>query len=322
MRLAFFGTAPAALPTLHAVAEAHTVDLVVTQPARPRGRSGALVASPVAAAAAALGLRVATPERLRADPLAGAFPEEAFDAGVVVAYGQILPPPVVHGTRLGLVNLHFSRLPRWRGAAPVERALLAGDPGFGITTLRVADALDAGDVLLSEWVPDDGESSAGELTERLARQGAPLVVRSLAGLAAGTLQATRQAAEGVTYAARLQPEEGWLHPGEPVAVLHRSVRAFTPRPGAFLTLAGLSEGTLPGARLPEARLKVWRARPGGATAPARRTPGTLVRGAGSVLLATADGWLELLEVQPEGRARMAAAAWARGRRRDLPRALP
>ena len=273
MRLVYFGTPDDAVPALRALRDAgHDIALVVSQPDRRRGRRGGAVPSPVKAAANALGLPVRTPERARdvTDEVAAS----GAAIGVVVAFGQLLPEPLFTAVPLGFVNVHFSLLPRWRGAAPVERAILAGDRETGVCIMQIERGLDTGPVFARAATPIDDDETAGELRGRLVALGTDLLVETLPDLA--TIAPEPQVGEP-TSADKLTVEEFALDPSRPAEDLVRVVRAGNPRPGAWTTVDG-------------ARLKVWRARVGD------------------------DGELELLEVQPEGRARMPAADWIRGRR--------
>jgi len=234
LRLVFLGTPEDAVPPLRAlVAAGHEVALVVTQPDRKRGRGGALVPSPVRATASELGLPVLTPAR------AGEVVEDVrasgADLGVIVAFGQLLPPSLLGALPLGFVNLHFSLLPRWRGAAPVERAILAGDAQTGVCVMAVEAALDAGPVYARASTPIDATETAGELRARLVTLGTDLLVRTLPVF--GTASPESQTGEP-TYAAKLTVEEFRLDLARPAAELLRVIRAGNPRPGAWLDLDG------------------------------------------------------------------------------------
>jgi methionyl-tRNA formyltransferase len=217
---------------------------------------------------------------------------------VVVAFGYILPPEVLAVPRLGCVNVHFSLLPRWRGAAPVERALMAGDTRTGITTMLMDEGLDTGPVLLVRPEPIEGDDTAGTLLERLGPLGADLVIETLEGLAAGTLHPRPQPTDGVTYANKIDPAEGELSFDRPAWKLVNLVRALNPSPGAFTWHRGK-------------RLKVWRAQ----AAPGSGEPGILAEiASGGPAVGTAEGRLVLLEVQPEGKRAMSGSEFARGYR--------
>lgn len=272
MRIVFLGTPVDAVPTLRALVDAgHEVALAVTQPDRRRGRGAATAPSPVKAAALALGLPVRTPARARdvVDEVA------ASDAalGAVVAFGQLLPSALLDALPHGFVNLHFSLLPRWRGAAPVERAILAGDEETGVCVMRVDTGLDTGPVFAVERTPIGPEETAGELRARLVQLGTELMVETLPRVP--ELEPVPQAGEP-TYADKLDVGEFELDWSRPAEEILRVIRAGNPRPGAWTTVG-------------DTRLKIWRARIG------------------------TDGTVDPLEIQPEGKNRMAWDAWQRGR---------
>lgn len=295
MRLAFFGTPEEAVPILEAIAGIAEVAIVVTRVDKPQGRSGRLVPPPVKAAAVELGLAVAQPSRM-AD-LAGLV--DGVDAAVVAAFGRIVPGPALAVPRAGFVNVHYSLLPRWRGASPVVRAVLAGDAMTGVTLMQMDEGLDTGPILATADTPIDPAETAGELTMRLADLGADLVRRRLADIVAGRVVASPQDDLRATAAAKVTVEEAFLDPRRHRAgPLVRAVLAYNPRPGAW----GIVDGE---------RLKVWRAGP---SAESGLEPGVAQRVGGRVVLGAADGAVELLEVQPPGRPAMPAAAWMNGRR--------
>jgi methionyl-tRNA formyltransferase len=280
MRLAYLGTPSAAVPPLRALVEAgHDVALVVSRADARRGRGGAIAPSPVKAAALDLGLAVTD----RVDDLLDLDPLPAL--GVVVAFGRIIRPHVL--AAVSMVNVHFSLLPRWRGAAPVERAILAGDARTGVCLMDVEEGLDTGGVYRRVEVDIGPDESADELRARLVTIGTEQLVDALAS---GLGEPVPQEGEA-TYAAKIEPAELELAFGAPAAVLHRVVRVG----GAWTTVRGK-------------RLKVWRARP---VAARELAPGQM----DSTVVGCADGTaLELVEVQPEGRGRQPAADWARGLR--------
>jgi methionyl-tRNA formyltransferase len=283
VRVGFFGTPAFAVPTLQALFDAgHDVACVVAQPDRPAGRGQKLVSPPTVDLARARGVEVLQPTRVKT----GEFPERiaamGLDVAVVVAYGRILTPTLLAAPRRGCINVHASLLPRWRGAAPIQWSVLAGDPDTGVCTMQMAEGLDTGDVLLTARTPIGPEETSGDLHDRLAPLGAALLVRTLAELDRLTPQV--QPEEGVTYARMLTKEDGRVDWGRGAAELDRQVRGLAPWPGAFAPFRGES-------------LKILRARPVGGHAGA--TPGTLLDGA---RVACADGGaLELLEVQAPGR---------------------
>jgi methionyl-tRNA formyltransferase len=293
VRIVFLGTPTDAVPPLRAlVAAGHDVAFVVTQPDRRRSRGKGSDPSPVRAAAAELGIDVRTPEKAR-EIVDDARASHA-EVGVVVAFGQLLPTALLDALPLGFVNLHFSLLPRWRGAAPVERALLAGDTETGVCLMRLEAGLDTGPVYACATVRIGDDETAGELRARLVDVGTKLLVEQLPSV--GTVEPVPQTGEP-TYADKLTVEEFELDPARPAAELARVVRAGNPRPGAWM-------------RVGDRRVKVWRAH---ATTDDGAAAGTITA-AGA--LVTADGTLVLDEVQPEGKRPMAGAAWRAGLRGD------
>jgi len=307
LRVAFAGTpefASAALAAIHAAG--HTVPLVLTQPDRPAGRGMKLTPSPVKQLALDLGVPVAQPRSLRLD---GKFPDEAAagraaleaaraDVLVVAAYGLILPEWVLALPRLGCLNIHGSLLPRWRGAAPIHRAIEAGDAETGITIMQMDAGLDTGDMLLVEREAIAFDDTTGRLHDRLAALGARLIVRALADAAAGALEPVRQPEQGVTYAHKIAKSEAAIDWTLPAEVIERRVRAFDPFPGATFQAHGET-------------VKLWRAqveRLDGAAA-----PGSVIAADGPRLaVACGEGALALLDVQRPGGKRVAVAQWLQG----------
>lgn len=236
MRIAFMGTPDFAVPALDALAEAgHEIVAVYCQPPRPAGRGKAPRPSPVQLRAEALGLPVRFPVSLRDPDEQAAFAALGLDAAVVAAYGLILPVPVLEAPRQGCFNIHASLLPRWRGAAPVVRAILAGDDKTGVTIMQMEKGLDTGPMLAKVETSIDGKTG-GALTEELARKGAALMVQVLADPAA--YPAMSQPAEGVTYAAKIEKAEAHIDFGQSAEQVERQVRAFNPAPGAFFEVNG------------------------------------------------------------------------------------
>ncbi len=234
LRLAFMGSPAFALPTLTAVIDAgHEVACVYAQPPRPAGRGRELRPCPVHAFALERGLEVRTPSSLKPEAEQAAFAALGCDAGVVAAYGLILPAAVIEAPRLGCYNVHASLLPRWRGAAPIQRAILAGDAETGVSIMRVEAGLDTGPVLLADRVPITAATTAGALHDMLAELGARLMIEALAGVAAGALTPQPQPADGVTYAAKIGPDDERLDWRRPAAELERAVRALAPSPGVW-----------------------------------------------------------------------------------------
>jgi methionyl-tRNA formyltransferase len=291
LRLAFMGSPDFAVPALRALHEAgHEIAAVYAQPPRPAGRGQALRPSPVQAAAEALGLPVRTPARLRQDAEAqSAFAALDLDAAVVAAYGLILPPAMLAAPRRGCLNIHASLLPRWRGAAPIQAAILAGDAESGITVMRMEAGLDTGPMLLRAAVPITPRTTGASLHDTLAAIGAELILRALDEWPAPV----PQPAEGVTYAPKLERADARLDWAQPAAALERRVRAFDPWPGTATTLAG-------------ATLKVLAAEPAEGEGPAGVTLDD------RLTVACGQGALRLLRVQLPGRAALDAAAFLRG----------
>ncbi|MFZ5852728.1 MAG: methionyl-tRNA formyltransferase [Actinomycetota bacterium] len=300
MRLVFAGTPHVALPSLHRLlASRHQVVAVLTRPPAPAGRGRRAMASPVAEAAAAAGLPVLAPTRL-ADP---AFLDQLRtlrpDCCPVVAFGALVPPPALALPRHGWVNLHFSLLPAWRGAAPVQRALLAGDDLTGATTFRLEEGLDTGPVYGTLTEPVRPEDTAGDLLERLSRAGAQLLVATLDGIEEGRLVARPQPADGVSLAPKLTVAEARVDWTAPARHVDRLVRAATPAPGAWTVFR---EGRLV--------LGPLRLRP----AAEPLAPGELRVTRGEVLTGTGTHPVALGRVLPAGRRWMSAVDWARGAR--------
>ena len=239
LRLVFMGTPDFAVPTLRALVGAgHRVAAVYAGPPRPAGRGRKPRPSPVHAAATALGIPVRTPSSLRSRAIARAFAAHGADIAVVAAYGLLLPPAILTAPRLGCVNLHASLLPRWRGAAPIQRAIMSGDTETGVCAMRMDEGLDTGPVLACERVAIGPLTTAGELHDRLAALGAPLIVRAVEGLAEGVLEAVEQPAAGVTRAAKITPADARLDWRRPAVELERLVRAMAPAPGAWFEHGG------------------------------------------------------------------------------------
>ena len=314
MKLVFAGTPEFARAALQRLLEAgFEVPLVLTQPDRPAGRGMKLQASPVKQLALEHGLAMAQPRSLKLDgryPLDAAAARDAIvaaraDVMVVAAYGLILPQWVLDqmtqdGAALGCLNIHASLLPRWRGAAPIHRAVEAGDAQTGVTIMQMDAGLDTGDMLLRESVPIREDDTTGSLHDRLATLGARLIVEALEIAACGGLRAESQPAEGVTYAHKIDKAEAALRWSEPAAVLARRVRAFNPFPGAATALAGES-------------VKVWTARAEVGDGRVAAAPGTLVSaGAEGLRVQTGDGVLVMTELQRAGGKRLGAADFLRG----------
>ncbi len=304
LRIAFAGTPQFALPALDALATSgQQLVGVLTQPDRPAGRGRALQASAVKQRALALGLPVAQPERLASEEQRAALREWAPELLVVVAYGLILPPPVLALPRLGCLNIHASLLPRWRGAAPIQRALLAGDRLTGVSIMQLDAGLDTGPIFAQQSLAPGADMNSAQLHDALAQLGAQQLLAVIAALEAGNARATAQATDGVSHAAKLEKREAlidWTQPAERIAC---QVRACNPWP--------VSETLLEGAQL-----RVWRASALAAesASSASAAPGTVL-GLRDVRLQVAcgSGVLAIDELQSAGRRRLAAAEFAHGR---------
>jgi methionyl-tRNA formyltransferase len=309
MRIVFAGTPEFARIAFDALrAAGHEIPLVMTQPDRPAGRGLKLTPSPVKQAALDAGIAVAQPRSLRLD---GRYPDEAAEARallesvapdvmVVAAYGLILPQWVLELPRLGCLNIHASLLPRWRGAAPIQRAIEAGDAQTGVTIMQMDEGLDTGDMLLERIVPISDETNAAQLHDALAQAGGEAIVQALDALANGGLTARKQPEDGVTYAAKLDKAEAALDCSQPAQLLARRVRAFNPVPGASIRLPGLPDA-----------VKVWRAQALAETTTAG--PGSVLRAdAAGIDIATGQGVLRLLELQKAGGKRQPVDVFVRG----------
>ncbi len=300
MRLAFLGTPQFAVPTLERTVQAgHQVLAVITQPDRPRGRGHETAASPVKLAAARLGLPVFQPERVRRPEAVEFLRGLAVDAMVVVGYGQIIPQTVIDLAPLGIINVHASLLPKYRGAAPIQWAIANGETWTGVTTMRIDAGLDTGDILLQAGTAIGPDETAPELSPRLAAMGADLLVETLAGLSAGAIVPQTQDAAQATYAPLLKKQDGSIDWARPAPAIHNQVRGLQPWPGAHASFRGLA-------------LNVWK------SAVREEASGGgqhgCVVGLRPLAVACGEGSLELLEVQLEGRKRMAGTDFVNGQR--------
>jgi methionyl-tRNA formyltransferase len=294
MRLAFMGSPDFAVPTLAALIEAgHDIVCVYSQPPRPAGRGKQERPTPVHAFAAARGLQVRTPKSLKKPEPQAEFAALNLDAAIVVAYGLILPKPILDAPRLGCFNLHGSLLPRWRGAAPIQRAIMAGDRITGVQAMRMEEGLDTGPVLATAETPIEADDTTRSLHDRLAALGAPLMVQTLAALERGEARETPQADEGVTYAHKLTPAEARIDWTRPAREIDFHIRGLSPAPGAWFELNG-------------ARVKVLDSRLGQGSG----QPGEALDD--NLLIACGEGAVRLLTVQREGKAAMAGADFVRG----------
>jgi len=301
MRLIFMGTPEFAVPTLvEIVGRGHEVVAVYTAAAKPAGRGMESRPSAVEREARRFGLPVFTPERLRTAE-AEAFRGHGADAAVVVAYGKILPKPILETVPLGCFNLHASLLPRWRGAAPIHRAIMAGDRESGVSVMRMDEGLDTGPIAMAERMPIGPDMTAGELHDALSRLGADLMVRALGGLERGALQLTPQPTAGVTLAPKIENRETRIDWARPWKAVHDHCRGLAPVPGAWFEFADA------GAPL---RIKVLRTKRGEGEGGGGGPPGTLLNPLFDV--ACADGAVRVVELQRAGRQPMRAEKFLRG----------
>jgi methionyl-tRNA formyltransferase len=303
MRIIFMGTPDFAVPALGAIlAAGHEVVGVYTQPPRAAGRGLAPRKSPVQLFAEAANIPVCTPERLKTAAEQERFRDLKLDAAIVVAYGLILPKAVLEAPRLGAFDLHASALPRWRGAAPIQRAIMAGDTETAVSIMRMAEGLDTGPVCLAEPVPIGEDMTAGELHDALATLGAALMVRALAALEQGTLDCLPQPETGVTYANKIQAPDARIDWSRPAREVHDRIRGLSPHPGAWLEIA-LGGDASPGKR---ERVKALRA----ILAEGEGPPGTLLDD--QLTIACGSGAVRLTQVQRAGKRPMSADEFLRG----------
>jgi len=307
MRLVFAGTPATAVPSLDALLKSgHEVSAVVTRPDAPAGRGLHVAPSPVAVRAESAGLEVLKPARPGDPDFLARLRQIAPGCCPVTAYGALIPQQALDVPQHGWVNLHFSLLPAWRGAAPVQHAILHGDDITGATTFRIVRALDAGPVFGTVTEPVRPADTAGDLLDRLAVSGAELLVATIDGIESGELTARPQPEEGVSLAPKITTEDARVRWSEPAIAVSRRVRACTPVPGAWTALN-------------DARIKLW---PLAGIADERRVPpGQLCVRGGQVLVGTGTRPVQLGDVQPHGKRRMPAADWARGLRLDGARAV-
>jgi methionyl-tRNA formyltransferase len=299
LRLIFMGTPDFAVPTLvEIVGRGHDVATVYTRAPKPAGRRGLDVTpSPVEREARRFGLPVLTPMTLRTAEAESTVRSHGADAAVIVAYGLILPKPILEAFPLGCFNLHASLLPRWRGAAPINRAIMAGDRETGVMVMKMEEGLDTGPVATAERVPIEADATAGDVHDRLARLGADLMVRALGAIERGSLTLTPQPQAGITYASKIGKDETRIAWARPWQEVHDHIRGLSPFPGAWFELAG--EGA-------PVRIKVLRTTRGeGAGA-----PGTVLDD--QLTVACGEGALRILELQRAGRQPMQAQEFLRG----------
>jgi methionyl-tRNA formyltransferase len=296
LRLVFMGTPDFAVPTLVALVDGgHDVRAVYTRAPQPAGRRGLeLTPSPIAREAEHLGLPTLTPKNFRDGEAAAAMRAHGADAAVVIAYGLILPKPILESFPLGCFNLHASLLPRWRGAAPIHRAIMAGDKKTGVMVMKMDEGLDTGAIAMAERVPISADTTTGELHDTLARLGADLMLRTLAALEKGQLQLTPQAADGVTYAKKIDKTETRIDWTKPWHEVHNHCRGLSPFPGAWCELANAG------------RVKILHTTKGEGGGP----PGRVLDD--KLTVACGTGAVRLLQLQRAGKHPMAADEFLRG----------
>ncbi len=298
LRLVFMGTPDFAVPTLVELAGAgHEIVAVYSRAPKPKGRGMDLQDTPVAREAKRLGIPVLTPSTLRTPQARDEFSAHGADAAVVVAYGLILPKDVLDAVPLGCFNLHASLLPRWRGAAPINRAVMAGDAASGVMAMKMEEGLDTGPIGMAERVAIGADMTAGELHDKLSSLGADLMLRAIGALERGALTLTPQAAEGVTYASKIDKNEARIDWNKPWSEVHNHSRGLSPFPGAWFELQ--SEGA-------PVRVKVLRTTKG----EGKGAPGTLLDD--KLTVACGEGAIRILELQRAGKQPMKADEFLRG----------
>ncbi|RZN17182.1 methionyl-tRNA formyltransferase [Bradyrhizobium sp. Leo121] len=299
LRLIFMGTPDFAVPTLLELAgHGHEIAAVYTRAPKPGGRRGLqLQPTPVEQEARRLGIPVLTPKTLKTPEALEEFRAHQADAAVVVAYGMILPQAILDAPRLGCYNLHASLLPRWRGAAPINRAIMAGDAETGVMVMKMDVGLDTGDVAMAERLAITDRMTAADLHDALAPLGADLMVRAMAALERGALQLTRQSEDGVTYAAKIEKAEARIDWNRPAHAVLRHIHGLSPFPGAWAELSADSEPV---------RIKILRCE----LASGSGTSGTVLDD--NLAIACGEGAIRILELQREGKARMKSVDFLRG----------
>jgi methionyl-tRNA formyltransferase len=298
LRLIFMGTPDFSVPTLlELVAHGHEIAAVYTRAPKPGGRGMKLHATPVEVEARRLGIPVQTPKTLKTPEALEEFRAHEADAAVVVAYGMILPQAILDAPKLGCYNLHASLLPRWRGAAPINRAIMAGDAESGVMVMKMDAGLDTGDVAMAERLPITDAMTASDLHDALAPLGADLMVRAMAALERGALQLTKQSEEGVTYAAKIDKAEARIDWNKPARAVLRHIHGLSPFPGAWTEIAGGGDA---------ARVKILRCE----LAKGVGAPGAVLDD--QLTIACAEGAIRIVEPQRAGKAPMKAAEFLRG----------
>ena len=298
LRLIFMGTPDFSVPTLlELAAHGHEIAAVYTRAPKPGGRGMKLQATPVEVEARRLGIPVATPKTLKTPEALEEFRAHTADAAVVVAYGMILPQAILDAPKLGCYNLHASLLPRWRGAAPINRAIMAGDAESGVMVMKMDVGLDTGDVAMAERLPITDAMTASDLHDALAPLGADLMVRAMAALERDALKLTKQSEEGVTYAAKIDKAEARIDWNKPARAVLRHIHGLSPFPGAWSEIAGGSDA---------ARVKILRCE----LAKGAGAPGAVLDD--QLTIACGEGAIRIVELQRSGKAPMKAAEFLRG----------
>ncbi len=300
MKIVFMGTARFALPSLRALLKAgHTIEGVITQPDRPRGRKRKLAVSPIKAEALELGLQLSQPESIRSAQALEQLQAWEPELIVVAAYGQIIPQAILELAPYGSINVHGSLLPHYRGAAPIQWALINGEKETGVTTMYMDQGVDTGDIILKKALPVDEDIYYGQLQEQLAQLGAELIVQTVAAIATGTAPREKQDEAQATYAPALKSTDEMIHWDRDASDIHNQIRALSPQPGA----ATLWQGS---------QFKIYKSRVESAVG--QGTPGLVQLTDSGLLVETGAGRLELLEVQRAGRKRMSIQAYMAGQR--------
>jgi methionyl-tRNA formyltransferase len=298
LRLIFMGTPAFAVPTLlELVSHGHEIAAVYSRAPKPGGRGMKLQPTPIEQEARRLGIPVLTPATLKTPEALKIFRAHDADAAVVVAYGMILPQPILDAPNLGCFNLHASLLPRWRGAAPIERAIMAGDAASGVMVMKMDAGLDTGDVAMAERVTITDQMTASDLLNALAPLGADLMVRAIGALEKGALRLTKQDGQGVTYAAKIDKAETRIDWNKPARAVLRHIHGLSPFPGSWSEVGGNGDA---------ARIKILRCELASGSGP----PGAVLDN--RLTIACADGAIRILELQRAGKAPMQAVEFLRG----------
>jgi len=298
LRLIFMGTPDFSVPTLfELVSHGHEIAAVYTRPPRAGGRGMKLQPTPVEQQARRFGIPVLTPKTLKTAEVLQEFRAHGADAAVIVAYGMILPQAILEAPKLGCYNLHASLLPRWRGAAPINRAIMAGDDVSGVMVMKMDAGLDTGDIAMAERIAITDQMTASDLHDALSRVGADLMVRAMAALERGALTLTKQSEDGVSYAAKIDKAEGRIDWNKPARAVLRHIHGLSTFPGAWSEIAGEGE---------QVRVKILRCELAGGTG----TPGAVLDD--RLAIACGEGAIRVVELQRAGKAPMKAAEFLRG----------